>query len=156
MDMHVRSMEMRTAILCGLVLAGLLASSAEARSGGSMGGSRSVIATFPFQTTVRVARQQAAISRFRAQQAIANQITASGGLVSGGFFGDGFVGGVGFGGIGFGGGGIGGGGQAGSRASSPAHPRVINVSPSTTTTSTTTTGQIEIVRGTSVEIVPLQ
>jgi hypothetical protein len=146
--------------------------------GGGLGGTSAAgaagqaLITFPFQSTIGVALQAAIISRLRAQQAIADRITASGGL-SGGFggFGGGFGGGFdgGFAGFdgGFGGGfggfgadlgglglGIPGGGFAASpspvRAPSVAHPHSITIA-----SSETQPGQIQIIRGTSVENVKL-
>ena len=147
------------ASLCGLLLAGLLLVplTAEARGGGggggghgggghSMMGARSIF-TFPFRSTVGVARQAALISRLRARQSTSDLITASGGLLGFGGFGGGFDG---FGGSG---GGFSGGGaiatSAGSqtmRAPTVAHPRII-----TMTSSTPAPGQIQIIRGTTIE-----
>src|SRR5260221_2360362 len=97
------------AFLDGLLLAGMLLVplAAEARGGGgggvggggrgggghSMGGQS--LATFPFQSTIGVARQAAIISRLRAQQSTSNLITASGGLLGLGEFGGGVGGGRG-------------------------------------------------------------
>lgn len=141
------------AFLCGLLLTGMLLVplAAEARGGGgggggghSMMGARSV-ATFPFRSTVGVARQAALISRLRAQQSTSDLITASGGLLGLGGFGGGFGG--------SGGGFSDGGGviatSAGSkttRAPTAAHPRTI-----TMTASTPAPGQIQIIRGTTIE-----
>jgi hypothetical protein len=158
------------ASLYGLLLAGLLVAplSTEARGGGGGGGgwhggmtaggaAGQALATFPFQSTIGVARQAAIISRLRAQQAISNQITASGGLIGGfGGFDGGFAGfDGGF--AGFGGGlglGIPGSGFAASgsqlRAPIVAHPHVITV-----TSSPTQPGEIQIIRGTSVENVKI-
>src|SRR4051794_41169819 len=78
--------QMIKAPLYALLLAALLAPQAASAHSQSRGG-RSVAAE-PFQTTVRIARQAATISRLRAQQSISNRITASGGLVgTDGFFG---------------------------------------------------------------------
>ena len=147
------------AFLYGLLLTGMLlvplAAEARGGGGGGVGGGgrgggghsmmgRQSVATFPFQTTIGVARQAAIISRLRAQQSTSNLITASGGLLGVGGFGGGFGG--------FGGGGFGGipGGAiatgAGTQARTVAHPRVITVTPSATTP-----GQIQIIRGTTIE-----
>jgi hypothetical protein len=142
--------------------------------GGGFGGTSAAraagqaLATFPFQSTIGVARQAAIISRLRAEQAVSNQIAASGGL-SGGFggfgggfggFDDGFAGfdgGLGGFGGGFGGGlglGVPGSGFAASssqlRAPIVAHPHIITV-----TSSQTQPGEIQIIRGTSVENVKI-
>jgi hypothetical protein len=134
--------------------------------GGGLGGTSAAGAagqalTTPFQSTIGVARQAAIISRLRAQQAIANQITASGGL-SGGFGGfgggfggfdggfDGFAGGFGGGlGLGLPGSGF---AASGSQVRAPivAHPRFITMTPSETQP-----GHIQIMRGTSVEDVKI-
>jgi hypothetical protein len=117
--------------LYGLLLAGLLIAplAAEARGGGGGGGGHGGMRpagtaagqalTTPFQSTVRVARQAALISRLRARQAIADRITASGGLSDGfgGAFGR-FDGGFG-GGFGGGHGGINAGGTAGQALTTP-------------------------------------
>jgi hypothetical protein len=144
------------ALLCGLLLAGLslVPLTAEARGGGgghgggghSMRNTRSV-ATFPFRSTVGVARQAALISRLRAQQATSDLITASGGSLGLGGFGGGFDGSGGFGG-GFsdGGGVIATNTGSNRRAFRAAHPSTITVS-----TSTSSAGQILIIRGTSIE-----
>src|SRR6266478_2483449 len=133
------------AFLYGLLLTGMLLVplAAEARGGGGGGGGgggrgggghsmmgRQSVATFPFQTTIGVARQAAIISRLRAQQSTSNLITASGGLLGVGGFG------------GIPGGAIATG--AGTQARTVAHPRVITVTPSATTP-----GQIQIIRGTT-------
>jgi len=146
------------AFLYGLLLAGMLlvplAAEARGGGGGGVGGGRrgggghsmggQSLATFPFQSTIGVARQAAIISRLRAQQSTSNLITASGGLLGLGEFGGGF-GGVGGGFSGIPGGAI---ATAGTQARAPtvAHPRVITVTPSQTTP-----GQIQIMRGTTIE-----
>jgi hypothetical protein len=147
------------AFLYGLLLTGVLLVplAAEARGGGGGGGGgrgggghsmmmgRQSVATFPFKTTIGVARQAALISRLRAQQSTSDLITASGGLLGLGGFGGGFGG--------FGGGFSDGGGaiatSAGSgttRAPTVARPRTI-----TMTASTPAPGQIQIIRGTTIE-----
>jgi hypothetical protein len=68
--------------LCGLLLASLLlAPAAEARSGGG----RAAVATAPFSTTIGTARHAATLSRLRARQASAERITASRGSIGGVF-----------------------------------------------------------------------
>jgi hypothetical protein len=146
------------ALLCGLLLAGLslVPLTAEARGGGGGhagghgGGGHSMrstgsLATFPFRSTVGVARQAALISRLRAQQATSDLITASGGSLGLGGFGDGSGG--------FGGGFSGGGGviatSAGSkttRAATAVHSRTITMA-----ASTPAPGQVQIIRGTTIE-----
>jgi hypothetical protein len=151
------------ASLCGLLLAGLLLVplTAEARGGGGGGGGQGggghsmmgtqSVATFPFRSTVGVARQAALISRLRAQQSTSNLITASGGLLGFGGFGGGFDGFGGFGG-GFsdGGGAIATGAGLETRAPTVAHPRIITMTPSTPPP-----GQIQIIRGTTIENVTI-
>ena len=149
------------AFLYGLLLTGVLLVplAAEARGGGGGGGGgrgggghsmmgRQSVATFPFRTTVGVARQAALISRLRAQQSTSDLITASGGLLGLGGFGGGFGG--------FGGGFSDGGaiatsaGSGTTRAPTVAHPRTI-----TMTASTPAPGQIQIIRGTTIENVTI-
>jgi len=146
------------ASLCGLLLAGLflVPLTAEARGGGGGGGGHSMIgtqsvATFPFRSTVGVARQAALISRLRAQQSTSNLITASGGLLGFRGFGGGLDGFGGFGG-GFsdGGGAIATGAGSETRAPTVAHPRIITMTPSTPPP-----GQIQIIRGTTIENVTI-
>jgi hypothetical protein len=144
------------AFLYGLLLTGMLLVplAAEARGGGggrgggghSMMGTQSV-ATFPFRSTVGVARQAALISRLRAQQSTSDLITASGGLLGLGGFGGGF-GGFG-GGFSDGGGAIATGAGSETRAPTVAHPRIITMTPSTPP------GQIQIIRGTTIENVTI-
>src|SRR6185437_4983914 len=136
------------ASLCGLLLAGLLLVplTAEARGGGGGGGGHSMmgtqsLATFPFRSTVGVARQAALISRLRAQQSTSNLITASGGLLGFGGFGGGFS---------DGGGAIATGAGSETRAPTVAHPRIITMTPSTPPP-----GQIQIIRGTTIENVTI-
>ena len=142
------------ASLCGLLLAGLLLVplTAEARGGGggggghgggghgggghSMMGARSIF-TFPFRSPVGVARQAALISRLRARQSTSDLVTASGGLLGFGGFGGGFS---------DGGGAIATGAGSNTRAPTVAHPRTI-----TMTASTPAPGQIQIIRGTTIE-----
>jgi len=135
---------MKVSLFIGLLFAGLLFShSGAARSGSMHAGGRSVIATFPFQTTVSVARQAAAISRLRARQAIADRITASGGL-AGGFVDDGTD-------LLIGDAASGSGVRERVRTSRAPHMHIITVTPNETTA-----GQIQIMRGTSIEIVQVQ
>jgi hypothetical protein len=144
------------ALFCGLLLAGLLLVplTAEARGGGgghgggghSMRSTRSV-AIFPFRSTVGVARQAALISRLRAQQATSDLITASGGSLGLGGFGGGFDGSGGFGGgFSVGGGVIATNAGSGARTPRAAHPRTVTIS-----SSTPSPGQIQIIRGTTIE-----
>jgi len=148
------------AFLYGLLLTGMLLVSlaAEARGGvggggggdgrgggrHSMMGARSV-ATFPFRSTVGVARQAALVSRLRAQQSTSDLITASGGSLGLGGFGGGFGGSAGS----FSDGGDVIATRAGSetrRAPTAAHSRTITMA-----ASTPAPGQIQIIRGTAIE-----
>jgi hypothetical protein len=133
------------ALLIGLAI-GLAVHSAEARGGGGgRGGAPGIaVATAPFRTTIAIARQAATISRLRAQQAVANHVTASGGLA-----GFGFAGGERRGGFGF----VGGGGRSIENASAERAARVPRMRVITVAPSEVAAGQIQIIRGTSVETV---
>jgi hypothetical protein len=129
--------------LCGLLLASLLlAPAAEARSGGG----RAAVATAPFSTTIGTARHAATLSRLRARQASADRITASQGSIgTGGVFAATSLAGTSLRGVGSPLGAI----RERERPVSRMH--VITVRPGEMAP-----GEIQIIRGTSVETVRIR
>ena len=118
---------------------------------GGLGGVRGPVGiATPFQTTVGVAQQAARISRLRAQQVFSDRIAASQGVIGA----SGFFDVSGFGGFTDG---LGGAGPALSDIRQPVRsqsvPRMHIV---TVTRSEILPGQVQIIRGTSAEIVQVQ
>jgi hypothetical protein len=156
-----------------IILATILAPAAEARGGGGGGhgggghggggvhhggGGHNRGVTAPFRNTVAIARQAAMISRLRAQQRTSDLITSSGGLLGlGGGYGGGFDGGYG-GGFdgGFSGIGLGNSAALASLAPAPARAPVARMHIIEMTPSPVAPGQVQIIRGTSVETVTVK